>query len=165
MWGIGRRRYGTFVALVSRLRYGTFCRFSWSSSPCRTFVASVGCICYMGPLSLQMVASAKWDLYCFSWLPPLRGTFVASVGHLRYERKLLRGLCCIVKLEIRLPPFQASTFIHFICTLVGARVLEEKQKPQPQTTNHNPNSNQTQPSKTSNLRPTLDIRPTPDVTS
>ena len=37
-----------------------------------------------GTLSLQLVASATWDLCRFSWSLPLRGTFVASVGCLRY---------------------------------------------------------------------------------
>ena len=37
-----------------------------------------------GTLSLQLVASATWDLCRLIWSPPLRGTFVASVGRLRY---------------------------------------------------------------------------------
>ncbi len=136
------------------------------------FVALVGRFCLVGLLSYQLVAFITWDLCCSSWLPPLRGTFVASVGHLRYERKLLRGVMSHRKIRNQ-ASFQASTFIHFICTLVGAHALEERQQPQPQTTNHKRNFNQTQPSKTqtsktllsSNLRPMLDIRPTPDVTS
>ena len=51
---VSRLRYGTFVASVCRLRYGIF-------------VASVGPLRYVEPLSLQLVAQ-------------LRGTFVASVG-------------------------------------------------------------------------------------
>ena len=36
------------------------------------------------PLCGVLITSAMWDLCCFSWSPPLRGTFVASVGRLRY---------------------------------------------------------------------------------
>ncbi len=46
----------------------------------------------MSDLLLQLFASAAWDLCRLSWSPPLRGTFVASVGPLRYVEPLLLQL-------------------------------------------------------------------------
>ena len=41
-------------------------------------------LCYVEPRLPQLVISDTWDLCRISWLPLLRGTFVASVGCLRY---------------------------------------------------------------------------------
>ncbi len=46
----------------------------------------------MSDLLLQLFASAALDLCHFSWSPPLRGTFVASVGRLHYVGPLLPQL-------------------------------------------------------------------------
>ena len=49
-----------------------------------TFVGSVDRLRYIGSLSLQLVASAAWDLCRLIWSLSLRGTFVAPVSCLRY---------------------------------------------------------------------------------
>ncbi len=51
---------GAFVALSLRLR--------------GTFVASIGCLYYVGPLALQLVASNTWDLVAST----LRRTFFVA---------------------------------------------------------------------------------------
>ncbi len=87
-----RLRYETFVASLGHLGYGTVVVFGtgnliacymsdrfcyegfWLPLLCGTFVASVGCLRYMRPLSPKLVASAMWDLCRLNWLPPLHET-------------------------------------------------------------------------------------------
>ncbi len=67
------------VATAGCFRYVKFIPFAWSLQ----LVASA-----MGTLSLQLVTSTMWDLCRFGWSPPLRGTFVASVGRFCYMRSI-----------------------------------------------------------------------------
>ena len=93
-----------YEGLVSAFATGDFCRPPWSPPLHRTFVtqlvASATCdlvvlvrrFCYvrfsylplLERILASFVASDTWDLCCFSWSPPVRGTFVASVGRLGY---------------------------------------------------------------------------------
>ncbi len=43
----------------------------WIASAIEPFIASVGRLCLIGPLSHQLVAFITWDLCCLSWSPPL----------------------------------------------------------------------------------------------
>ncbi len=55
---------------LSCLHYVGPCCFSWSPSLRGTFVASVGRLRYVGPLSLQLVTSAMWDLGLLHYVGP-----------------------------------------------------------------------------------------------
>ena len=50
--------YFSYVELVVAYTMWNLCRFSWLPQLRKTFVGSVGYLRYMGPLLLQLVASA-----------------------------------------------------------------------------------------------------------
>ncbi len=79
-----------------RLRYIVSVMGSWSPQ-----LRDCGHLCYVGPLSPQLVASATWDLCRFSWSSPLRETFVASVGRETFVASVGR-LCYVGPLSPQL---------------------------------------------------------------
>ena len=92
MWNFGHRSWLPQRVVFARW---DFCCFNWSPSlrgtfvasvGHETFIASVGCLRYVGPLLLQLVASNTWNL----WSLQLRETYgrfsyvgpITSVGYL-----------------------------------------------------------------------------------
>ena len=109
LWDLDRLRYRTLIASAT-------CDLNplYRTCGCFRYVRLWSPLLYVEPWLLplcgtfatsDLVVSATWDLCCFSWSSPLRGTFVASVGRLRYGTMiasatwgllpLLRRLCYV----------------------------------------------------------------------
>ncbi len=76
-WSLPLRdlRHFHYVKLVASALW------DWSPPLRATFVASVGCLRYVGPLLPQLVTFAStWDLCPPSWTPPLCGTWSPPLG-------------------------------------------------------------------------------------
>lgn len=64
------RLFRTFVASVGCRCYVGSCCFSWSSLLREIFVASIDCLRYVGLLLRQLVTSATWDLGLLHYVGP-----------------------------------------------------------------------------------------------